>query len=1137
MVTSSLDGMRGRLLGAVGGFLLGLGALVTGQTPQNAPSPETPPSCVVSGRITSGGTPLPGVSLVAMRDGRLVAATSTDANGAYRLRVAPGDYRLTAELAVFTALDQPLVLAAGACATTLDLQLTLASRAPGVAPPAPAAAARSERGAIAGAGRRGGGPGGRGAAPAGDAQSVASRFAPLPLVQADTAEVAGDADFGDEPDPATRLLPPGFSTEASSSVVAVTGDAASVDRGQLRDRLSAIGRGEFELPAGIPAELADRIATFAQGGGFGGRGGGRGGGGGDQGNLAGLLGRGRGQNRLQGSANYTFGGSALDASPYPIRGSSRNDPSYARQNFGATIGGPLRVPGVINSERSTFFVNYSGGHSTNLVDQYASVPTPLMRTGDLSELGGAPVDPATGQPFPGGRIPADRVDPGSALLLNYFPLPNLPGTAQNYRRSDTSLNRSDNVSVRLTHTFGAAGRGGRGGRGGGGGGGFRGQGGAAGRSGTSATLNAQVQYRRSDSDSLNVFPELGGSNTSSTLSAPVTLNVLRGRTIHNVQVNVSRTSSGAANRFADVANVAGDAGIGGVSTDPAEWGLPSLSFTSVTGLRDLSPSDRSDQRLQIGYSSTRPSQRHAIRYGGDMRLDTSRSTNNNNARGTFVFTGLYSSSGPVVRGQGLDFADFLLGMPQQASVQYTDEIALKGRSYSLYLQDDWRARGSVTVNMGVRYELVKPYTEASGRMVNLDASPDFTAVAPVFSGGTGTFSGVFPDGLVTGDYNNVAPRVGVAMRLPGRVVLRGGYGTSFNNGSYAAIARQLVSQPPFAVTNTNIGGIDAPLSYTDPFATVADSAITNNFGVDRDYELGVIQTWNVDADRGIGGGWQIGGGYTGTQGTTLDMVRAPNRGPEGLRLEGVQPFLWQASEGRSILHSVTLRARRRQARGLSGNLSYTLAKSMDDASSIGGGGQVVAQDDQNLDAEWGLSSFDRRHQFDGSLSFELPFGPNRKWLYQGGVWSSLLQGWTLSANYSAQSGTPFTARTVGAASDVSRGTNGTLRADYTGAPVTINDPALLQYFNTTAFSVPLAGTFGSAGRNTIIGPAQQQLDASLSRDVRFGNRAVSVRLQGTNLFNSVRFGAIDTVVNSPTFGQVVSIRPMRSVQLNVRFRF
>jgi hypothetical protein len=153
------------------------------------------------------------------------------------------------------------------------------------------------------------------------------------------------------------------------------------------------------------------------------------------------------------------------------------------------------------------------------------------------------------------------------------------------------------------------------------------------------------------------------------------------------------------------------------------------------------------------------------------------------------------------------------------------------------------------------------------------------------------------------------------------------------------------------------------------------------------------------------------------------------------------------------------------------------------------------------------------------------------------VWSSLLQGWTLSANYSAQSGTPFTARTVGAASDVSRGTNGTLRADYTGAPVTINDPALLQYFNTTAFSVPLAGTFGSAGRNTIIGPAQQQLDASLSRDVRFGNRAVSVRLQGTNLFNSVRFGAIDTVVNSPTFGQVVSIRPMRSVQLNVRFRF
>jgi hypothetical protein len=239
-----------------------------------------------------------------------------------------------------------------------------------------------------------------------------------------------------------------------------------------------------------------------------------------------------------------------------------------------------------------------------------------------------------------------------------------------------------------------------------------------------------------------------------------------------------------------------------------------------------------------------------------------------------------------------------------------------------------------------------------------------------------------------------------------------------------------------------------------------------------------------------------------------------------------------------MLHAATIRLRKQQARGVGGSVSYTLAKSIDDASSIGGGGRVVAQNDQDLDAEWGLSSFDRRHQVAGNVFVELPFGPNRRWLKGGGTWAALLRDWAVSMSFAADSGTPFTARLVGATSDVARGTNGTLRADYTGAPISIDDPTLLQFFNTSAFAVPATGAFGSAGRNTITGPGTQQVDASISRDVRLsGNQVVSIQLQATNLFNTVRFGAIDSVVNSPTFGQVVTIRPMRTVQLGVRFRF
>jgi len=248
--------------------------------------------------------------------------------------------------------------------------------------------------------------------------------------------------------------------------------------------------------------------------------------------------------------------------------------------------------------------------------------------------------------------------------------------------------------------------------------------------------------------------------------------------------------------------------------------------------------------------------------------------------------------------------------------------------------------------------------------------------------------------------------------------------------------------------------------------------------------------------------------------------------------------LWQTSEGTSTLHAMSVRVRKNQTRGLSGTASYTWAKSIDNASSIGGGGQVVAQNDRDLEAERGLSSFDRRHQFESTLSIELPFGANRRWLHDGGPWAAMLAEWSLAASFTAQSGTPFTARVLAAASDVARGTNGTLRANYVGGQVALDSPTLLRFFDTSAFAVPPPGRFGDAGRNTIIGPGDTQLNASLGRDVRLtGTQVLSLRLEATNVLNVVRFGAIDTAVNSPTFGQVISIRPMRTLQFNARYRF
>jgi hypothetical protein len=457
---------------------------------------------------------------------------------------------------------------------------------------------------------------------------------------------------------------------------------------------------------------------------------------------------------------------------------------------------------------------------------------------------------------------------------------------------------------------------------------------------------------------------------------------------------------------------------------------------------------------------------------------------------------------------------------------------------SLFVQDDWRKTNTLTFNLGLRYELLWPFTEAQGQMVNLDATPDFSAVAPVVSGSGGPYTGAFPSGLLAADTNNIAPRIGVAWRFKPGTVLRGGYGLSFNAGAYSNIARQLVGQPPFAVTNTATGTRTEALSLTDPLATAVAGELTNNYGVQRDYALGTVQTWNADLSRDVRQVWSVGAGYTHTRGASLDILRAPNRGPDGLRIEGVQPFIWQSSEGSSTLHAATFRARRRPVKGIGGGVTYTLARSRDNASSIGGGGSVVAQDDRNLAAEWGLSSFDRRHQLTGALSVELPFGQNRPWLNNGGIWAALLENWRASATFTWQSGTPLTPRVTGAASDVARGTNGTLRANYDGSAIQLNDPTIDLFFNTEAFSVPRSGTFGSASRNMIVGPGSRQLNAQFSRDLRLGRtRALTMQVNASNLLNMVNYQAIDTVVNSPTFGQVLSVRPMRSVTANLRFRF
>lgn len=908
------------------------------------------------------------------------------------------------------------------------------------------------------------------------------------------------------------------------STFVLRGRSATINRALLRERAAAIARGEIQLAtdpyparlstgtngteAGIRPTPLPPLTTALQANGTG--------------SLT-VAARAPAllvpANRLySATASYTVAGSILDSTPHQLRADTRQPkPGYQRQSADFTIGGPLRLPGRDGRRVPNVTVSYSAIRGGNLFDQYATVPTAAMRAGDFSDLGVEIHDPLTGAAFADNAIPASRIDPTARALIALLPLPNGLGTTRNFHFTSTNRSTQDSVNVRLTHalsgsTTDPAGPARR----------TRGS-----QAASSATLNAQVEFRRNINDRLNALPAIAGTGATSNLRIPISLNLNRRATQQVFSMAFTRNTTATTNRYAGVLDVAGSAGVSGASRDPFTWGAPTLSFASLTTVGDLTPATRTDQRVSLGYSWSRGFGAHRIRTGIDAGRSRSASRTDLNARGAFVFTGLYS---------GTDFSDFLLGLPQQASVQYGPGLVhLGGDSMSLYVQDDWRRWSNLTFNAGLRYELVTPFADRDGRLVNLDVAPDFTGVAPVSSDGTGPWSGQYPAALIDTDWNNVAPRVGLAWRLAPRTTLRGGYGVSFNTGSYSGLARQLASQPPFAVTNTAIGSPTLPLA-TATALTTATASTTNTFGVDRHYTAGRVSTWTLDLNRDMGDAWNVSAGVTYATGTGLDIVRAPNRGPDGLRLPDVQPFLWQTSEGGSRLRAANLRVRRWYVRGMSLSANYAFSNSRDNASTIGGGATVVAQNEQNLGAEWGPSSFNRRHRLSGDLNFELPFGDNHRWLNRGGLLTAILGRWSAYITFSAQTGTPLTARVLSNAGDVARGTNGTLRADLTGAPIGVANPTADRFFNTAAFSLPQPGHFGTAGRNGIEGPGSRDISVQMTRDVTIGGRTVSIQIRSTNVFNLVNFRGVDTVVNSPTFGQVLSVGPLRSTQVNVRWR-
>jgi hypothetical protein len=377
-----------------------------------------------------------------------------------------------------------------------------------------------------------------------------------------------------------------------------------------------------------------------------------------------------------------------------------------------------------------------------------------------------------------------------------------------------------------------------------------------------------------------------------------------------------------------------------------------------------------------------------------------------------------------------------------------------------------------------------------------------------------------------------------------QMVVRSGYGINYNTGQYSRFASSMSFQQPFAITQTNtLSTTNSPTTCTMANMSLANGfncstqTTQSNFGVNPNYRLGMVQVYNLGIQRSLPQGTVLNIDYTGAYAINQDIVRKPNRNAAGILNSSAGQFSYEDSLGYQRSNALAVNLRERMHKGVSLQGTYTYSHSIDDASSVGGSGGSTAQNDLDLGAEESNSSFDRRHSLSGNFVIEPPFGPNRAFFNKGGVISKILDGYSISGNYTFSTGGFASPQYTGTTAEVEVGAN-YLRPNRNFSQPIKGAGSRLAWFNTAAFTAPAPGTYGTASRNSIEMPGTVSISGSLSRTVTFGGtRSFEARINANNALNTVQYSGVNTQINSSSFGQVNGAAGMRSFTYNASFRF
>ncbi len=1085
------------------------------------------------GVIKSGNVPLPGVTVTAQNTltGKRYA-TTTDVSGAWSMTIPQnGRYVIRTQFAAFAQGSQEALFNASSSRDqAVNFELTLASRAA-------QQSQQADQAQVAQAIRQLAGSGPQNlslmSALSGDTENAGSTAAngngaALP-------SIAGSGDFGGD----------------SVSITGQTGQVsplAGVDMDRVRDAIETIraqGGGAMDLGSGLMQNFGGGGFGGAFGGGFAGPGGGGPGGGGfgGRGGAGGGRGSFRGFNPGQphGSVFWYGTNSALNAEPFNLTGEPQEQPANGSNRFGLTFMSAPYIPGLTKpSNKDTVFLTLSGTRSSSPLNNYANVPTDAERAGNLGD--GFTVTPV----------------PQATALFAYVPEPNIPATSNgfNYHLLTTAQTNSTQAGVRYLRSIGANstpfGFGGRGG--GGGGGGRRSQQ----NQGLRQSINANFNWADTASDNVGILPILGGKTASDSYSVQVGYTVGYKKLTNIFNANWNRADSHNINYFTGGEDVATQLGILGpdgeaLNSNPLNYGVPNVAVTGFSGFpSEVQPTFSISQTISLSETLSWIHGKHNYRFGGDYRRVHRDFLGRGNATGAFTFTGQYHQElDPSVQA----LADFLTGEPQQTSISAAENKSyLRDNVFDFYANDDWRARPSLTINYGIRYDFYAPYTEKYNRMAMVDTNPDggFTNVSQVIAGATSPNYGPIPDALVYPYRIGFSPRLGIAWRVPKmkQMVVRAGYGLNYTVGEYATFASNFAYQPPFVNEQTN-----ACQSETTACYSLADGFGTANpqgtYALDPHYRLPRVQVFNLDVQKTLPWGMVLNVGYNGSLGGNMDIKIAPRATPSSPGTDPANvPFYYLEDGAFYHFNAGTVRLNKRLTKGFAVGANYQWSHAIDNAGGVGGSATTItAQNWQDIGAEVSNSTLDQRHKVSGTYLYELPFGKDKFWVTTGTA-SHILEGFSVSGTFTFATGMPLNLIYGSASSDAACGTLGNLRPNYTGVSPTAGAGTQEQWFNRDAFIQPSSdasisqqnpypcANYGNVPRNVLMGPGTVQNNMSLSKTLQLGDtRSWEFRATASNVFNTVQYTTVDTNASNSTFGRVLNAAQMRQFQFTTRFRF